>query len=210
MGFRYLKEDWERKLEEKQREIDELKLKVADRGEVGNEVQEDAETSGKLSPEQVRELAKLVAEARGLRVEKGGGGRKVDVAWLVSEVGKMIEEGASVADILATYSDVGFNTLKAAIKAYRELKKEERAIAGVESRYLEAMYMVARTFGEEIRDNCPYYNDEAGVCTLWRLTDVEKGVKRRWPGLLRAHGGAQRFRVLDHPWVCAFCRRGRG
>ncbi|MBW2675747.1 MAG: hypothetical protein JRD89_20465, partial [Deltaproteobacteria bacterium] len=114
MGFRYLKEDWERKLEEKQREIDELKLKVADRGEVGNEVQEDAETSGKLSPEQVRELARLVAEARGLRVEKGGGGRKVDVAWLVSEVGKMIEEGASVADILATYSDVGFNTLKAA------------------------------------------------------------------------------------------------
>jgi hypothetical protein len=119
------------------------------------------------------------------------------------EAMRMLEDGHSPFEIMSVYKlDVG--TMKSILNDYRELS----VLARPERSAADIVLEIAKLFGEQIRNSCEYYNDEQGICTNFSLYDVDESLRRSNPGLFKGFGGKTRFHVLQHPWICAFCRKG--
>jgi uncharacterized C2H2 Zn-finger protein len=116
---------------------------------------------------------------------------------------RMLDEGHSPIEIMEVQK-IDINTMKQILQEYRELKSLSRP----EKAPSEAIMEIAKLFGERIRDACDSYNDETGVCNEFSLYDIDPEFKRAFPGLFKGSGGKTRFHVGNHPWICAFCRRG--
>lgn len=129
----------------------------------------------------------------------------IDVANYDTVLGamKMLDEGHSPIEIMELQK-LDIQAMKRILQEYHELKSLSRP----EKAPSEAIMEVAKLFGERIRDACDSYNDETGVCNEFSLYDIDPEFKRAFPGLFKGSGGKTRFHVGNHPWICAFCRRG--
>jgi hypothetical protein len=114
----------------------------------------------------------------------------------------MLDDGHSPFEIMQIHK-LDVRTMKQILQDYRELQ----GLAQPAKREGEVFLEIARAFGEHFRNGCEAYNDEQGVCTAFALYDVDEGLRRSFPGLFKGSGGKTRYHVLNHPWVCALCRR---
>lgn len=124
----------------------------------------------------------------------------MDVALKAME---LLEDGYSPVEVMSSLG-IDVETMKSVLVSYRELaelSRPERAAA-------EHLVAIAKLFGNRIRDVCPSYLPEYGVCTEYSLYDVDPDFKRAYPGLFKGFGGKTRFHVGNYPEICSICRRG--
>ena len=192
---------------------EERRKKKEERAGEGKEGQEEAKASEEGPPkakasersEELRdeELVKAIRELGMEREEEEKREEKVKRGRnLMIEAMKMLDEGASPIEVMVKYN-IDPLAMKGLIKTYRDIVGSPR-----EDSFL-TFKRIATLFGEQVRDRCDYYDVERGVCTDWSLSDVDEDFRRRNPDLLKVYGGKLRFRVSEHPWVCALCRAVR-
>lgn len=116
---------------------------------------------------------------------------------------QMLDEGRTPIDVMLTLN-IDVQTMKRILEDYRELT----ALSRPKKSALEYFVEIAKLFGERIRDACPEYVDEQGVCNEYSLYDIEPELRKMYPDLFKLFGGKTRFHVGNHPEICALCRRG--
>jgi len=156
-----------------------------------------------LIEERIDRLENLILSiARGQGVNPG----KVDDddEELTLKALQLLDEGHTPVDIMLSLK-IPMEEMKKVLEEYNALYSLTRSSKGGGFDY----YMnIARLFGEQIRDVCPDFDEGLGVCNFYNLYDIDPELRRSCPGLFKGVGGKTRFHVIDHPEVCALCRRG--
>jgi len=119
---------------------------------------------------------------------------------------QLLEDGHSPVEIMVL-NKISPGVMKNILELYRELTVLYRPEKGI----AEAIYHVANSFGEEIRNGCEKFNEERGICEEFTATDVDEDFRKAYPTLFKGSGGKMHLAVGNHPWVCVLCpyRRSR-
>ncbi|MEM1659464.1 MAG: hypothetical protein QXK94_10570 [Candidatus Jordarchaeales archaeon] len=173
----------------------EEKMKLAEEMLKQGKSYEEIEKELGLSRRDIAEVKRRLEEERRRRLRE-----TIDVTLKAME---MLDDGYRPVEVMSALG-LDVETMKSILASYRELNE----LARPEATAAEYFVAIAKLFGARIRDVCPSYVPEHGICTEYSLYDIDPDFKRSYPSLFKGYGGRTRFHVGNHPEICTMCRRG--
>lgn len=119
---------------------------------------------------------------------------------------RMLEQGNSPTDIMID-KKLSPSDMLTILKTFNEIRLENVRRQNIDNRYTGVWLEIGRALGMTIRDGCPHYADEAGVCDYWDFKEMDPDLRSKFPGVFSIVSNMTKAKVLHHPEVCALCQR---
>ena len=142
---------------------------------------------------------------RGMRDSNGGSNSDAhDEETIALKAMQKLDDGESPIDIMVELS-LSPSEMKKILKEYSEINSLMRHTSGDNEMFFE----LVKRYGEDVRESCDYYDSESGVCTLWKVDEIDPKVRSNNPTWFKTVGKKLRLNVSRHPEFCAICQKRR-